>query len=67
MKYHFDDALFIHIFQAESQEELSAIKTWCRQNLGRSHGMQSVWWMQSRSVLVMRNGQHIVQAILTWS
>lgn len=67
MKYHYDDVLLLHIFECESKQELSAIKTWCRQTLGRSHGQQSTWWMNSRMCLVMRGGNHIVQTLLTWS
>jgi hypothetical protein len=66
MKYHYDEGAYLHVFQSETTAELSAIKDWCRQNLGRSHGWDSIWWMKSRTVLVMRNGSHIFHALLTW-
>jgi hypothetical protein len=65
----------VTIFVPANHDEYVAITTWCKKNIGCTHGSHSIWYVCSRfqvnpaisgKVIVVKAGFHITLCLLTW-
>ncbi len=64
-------------FDSDDPQEIKQMVSWCRENLGKSHGrFIGTWWIvrqhaidntrPNRNIIVMRHGEHTILARMVW-
>jgi hypothetical protein len=57
----------------DTPDECNQLKKWCRQHFGRSHGVNSPWWIVNSNphkIFVSKHKSHqtaVIELMLTWA